>query len=95
MSNHIEINNNHYEVEDDPMHLLVQDGNGSVKLTSSQKACLFDKIFDQSSFGPDRVFENPAANQPKIQSKSCLHPDLSHDNSPAEEPAVEVAEVPR
>lgn len=96
---------NHNEYDDDPMSLLVQDGNGSITLTQSQKASLFDKIFDQSSLSPDRqeeseiraeiqyVFESQGTNQPEME--SCLQPDLSHNESPAEEPAEEAAEVPR
>ena len=59
----IDINNNYNEVEDDPMHLLVQDGNGSVPLTQSQKASLFDKIFDQSSASSEiqYVFESESS----------------------------------
>ena len=93
----IDINNNYNEVEDDPMHLLVQDGNGSIVLTSSQKGTLFDRLF-QCSVSPDQqqeiakiqtetiqyVFERPQKNKkPEIESKSCL------------EPEEEAAEVPR
>ena len=93
----IDINNNYNEVEDDPMHLLVQDGNGSIVLTSSQKRTLFDRLF-QCSVSPDQqqeiakiqtetiqyVFERPQKDKkPEIESKSCL------------EPEEEAAEVPR
>ena len=101
-----DISMNHGEHDDDPMSLLVQDGNGSITLTQSQKANLFDQIFDQSSFSPDRqgvseiqaeiqyVFEGQGDNQPEIESESCLQP-TSYNDSPAEEPAEEAAEVPR
>ena len=93
---------NHNEYDDDPMSLLVQDGNGSITLTQSQKASLFDKIFDQSSFSPDRqeeseiraeiqyVFESQGTNQPEIESESnCAsrEPDQSFSDR-AEEPGI-------
>ena len=83
----IDINNNYSEVEDDLMHLLVQDGNGSAPLTQSQKASLFDKIFDQSSASAGQEeSETPAEVQYVFESESSI---------PTEEQTEETASVPR
>lgn len=90
-----DISINHNEYDDDPMTLLIKDGNGSISLTKSQKASLFDKIFS-----PDRqedsktqaniqyFFEGQSTNQPEIETESCLQTDLGQKD-PAEEPAEE------
>ena len=99
MNPNISIDQNEYG--DDPMTLLIKDGTGSISLTQSQKASLFDKIFS-----PDRqedsviqaniqyVFEGQGTNQPEIESEPCLQTDLGRNEDTAEEPAEE-AEVPR